>query len=221
MIDIQNLSKKYERDGKEFFAVSDASLKIENTDFVCITGRSGSGKSTLLNLISGLLRSDAGTIRIENTELQNLSDNQLSLFRNEHIGYVTQGHSLISNLSVLDNVRLPYYLYKREDDITEKAQSLLEMVGILDLQNDNPKNLSGGERKRVSIARSLICDPILLIADEPTGDLDRKTTETVMELFSEIHKAGTSIIMVTHETDLLAYASRHLSMDEGVLTAIS
>ncbi|MDR0852165.1 MAG: ABC transporter ATP-binding protein [Clostridiales Family XIII bacterium] len=215
MLTVQNVNKEYRRGETPFFAVEDANLQVENSDFVCVTGRSGSGKSTLINLISGLLRPDSGSISLDGTALDTMRDDALSHFRNTHIGHIPQGHSLISYLSVLDNVRLPYYLYPRKDDVTARARDLLDLVGILHLQNDAPRNLSGGELKRVAIARSLICEPALLLADEPTSDLDSVTTAVVMKLFSEIHRRGTAVILVTHEENLIAYSNRHLIMENG------
>jgi putative ABC transport system ATP-binding protein len=151
-------------------------------------------------------------------DISSLNDEKVSLYRNSKIGYVPQGQSVLSNLTVLDNVRLPFYLFKREGDATEKALSLLDQVGLADLAQASPRELSGGELRRVSIARALINDPALLMADEPTSDLDAQTTAEIMELFRRISQNGTAILMVTHELETVGYGNRVLTMDAGTLT---
>jgi putative ABC transport system ATP-binding protein len=220
ILETEKLSKKYRRGDREFSAVADACLRVEKTDFVIVTGRSGSGKSTLLNLITGLLPPDSGTIRFESREFSGMDDRALSLLRNTRIGYIPQGHGLLPNLSVLDNVRLPCYLQiQRSKDAVEKARALLDRMNILHLQSENPQNLSGGELRRVSIARSLINDPVILVADEPTGDLDPDATKNVMDTLSEIHDNQTAIVMVTHDLALKEYANKQYVMDAGALIA--
>jgi ABC-type lipoprotein export system ATPase subunit len=185
---------------------------------VSIIGRSGSGKSTLLNLIAGLLNPTSGSVEMDGRIISTLNDAEVSLYRNSKIGYVSQGQTILSNLTVLDNVRLPFYFFKRDGDATEKALLLLEQVGILHLAGSYPKQLSGGELRRVSIARALINDPGLLIADEPTSDLDAQTTGEIMQLFRLISQKGTAVLMVTHELDTVSYGKRTFVMVSGVLT---
>lgn len=220
-LEVKGLTKHYERAGTEFAAVSAVDLALEKGEFVCITGHSGSGKSTLLSIIAGLLRPDEGTVLLNGEDLTAYDDKALSQARNTKIGYIPQGHSILASLSVLDNVRLPFYLYRREGDSTQRAQTLLEQMGIAHLAQQQPSQLSGGELRRVSIARGLINNPELLLADEPTGDLDPESSETVMALFSEVAKQGTSVLVVTHEQENLRYATRHLTMLSGALSQSS
>lgn len=191
---------------------------MASADFVSIIGRSGSGKSTLLNIIAGLLSPTSGSIEIQGQDISALSDQKASFYRNSKVGYVPQGHSALANLNVLDNVRLPHYLFKREGSVVEKALSLLEQMGIAHLAKSYPRQLSGGELRRVCIARALINTPIILIADEPTSDLDRETAEGIMKLFKEIAQSGTAVLMVTHELSTVDYGNRVLRMESGTLT---
>ncbi|HBC26092.1 MAG TPA: ABC transporter ATP-binding protein [Ruminococcaceae bacterium] len=218
LLQTKGLVKEYKRGNTSFPAVNGVDLSVSSEDFVSIVGRSGSGKSTLLNLIAGLLKPTSGSILVEGVDISSLNDEKVSLYRNSKIGYVPQGQSVLSNLTVLDNVRLPFYLFKREGDATEKALSLLDQVGLADLAQASPRELSGGELRRVSIARALINDPALLMADEPTSDLDAQTTAEIMELFRRISQNGTAILMVTHELETVGYGNRVLTMDAGTLT---
>jgi len=218
LLDVRNLTKQFNRGRTTFKAVSGVSLTVAPGDFVSIIGRSGSGKSTLLNLIAGLLKPTSGCIVLDGQDVSSLDDKAVSRYRNATIGYIPQGHSILANLTVLDNVRLPFFLMKYKGDVTEKAMSLLKEVGIRHLAAMYPGQLSGGELRRVSIARSLINEPVLLMADEPTSDLDAQTTGEIMSLFSRIAQNGTAILMVTHEPDTLDFASRVFRMESGILT---
>jgi ABC-type lipoprotein export system ATPase subunit len=215
---VTNLTKEYVRGKIPFKAVNDVNFTVKSGDFITIIGRSGSGKSTLLNVIAGLLRPTSGSIEIDGINIVSLSDKEASQYRNSKIGYVPQGQSTLASLSVIDNVRLPYYLFKREKDITELALSLLNKTGIFHLKDTYPKQLSGGELKRIAIARALINSPDYIILDEPTSDLDTQTTKEIMELLKEISEAKTAVIMVTHEMDVLEYGDDTYVMDSGVLT---
>ncbi len=217
-LEIKGLTKEYKRGKSTFKAVNNVDLSISSGNFVSIIGRSGSGKSTLLNMITSLIIPTSGSIEIDGQNIQSLKDKSASLYRNEKIGYIPQGYNTLSNFTILDNVRLPFFFFKREGDAFEKAMKLLEQVGISHLAKVYPKQLSGGELRRVSIARALINDPDILIADEPTGDLDSQTTADIMELFSEISQNGTAILMVTHELDTVDYGSSVYVMDSGILT---
>ncbi|MDR1901021.1 MAG: ABC transporter ATP-binding protein [Treponema sp.] len=218
LLEIAALTKEYKRNKLPFYAVKDANLSIDTGDFVSIIGRSGSGKTTLLSMAAGLLKPTSGAVTLEGSNIFSLSDEEMSFLRNTKIAYIPQGMSLLPNLTVLDNVRLPFYLSKQEGDAAEKALSLLEQVGIVRLAGDYPKQLSGGEQRRVSIARALINDPALLIADEPTGDLDTETTAEIMQLFGLIAQNGTAILLVTHEPDMVSYGNRVYVMNAGTLT---
>jgi putative ABC transport system ATP-binding protein len=211
------LTKSYERRGERFFAAENVELNVESGDFICITGESGSGKSTLLNMLTGLLRADSGSIIFDGADLTRLEDTELTRLRNGKMGYIPQGNSLLYNFSVLDNVLLPWYLTRR-DDVTNFAMDLLSQVGVSRLAHESPRNLSGGEARRVAIARSLITRPEILIADEPTGDLDPKTADDITRLFEEVNSKGTSVVMVTHERQIPPGANRHFVMNSGHLT---
>ena len=218
LLEVRGLTKEYKRGENSFSAVDNAELFIEDNDFICITGRSGSGKSTFLNMLAGLLNPTYGSISLMGMEYSKLKDKELSYLRNNSIGYIPQGKSVLSNFSVLDNIRLPFYLSKRQGDPTKKALSLLEEVGIPHLAKSFPSQLSGGELRRVSIARALINSPRIIIADEPTGDLDAQTTKEVMQLFFRISNDDAAVLLVTHDSDITAYANRLFDMSSGKLT---
>ncbi|MDR0983801.1 MAG: ABC transporter ATP-binding protein [Ruminococcus sp.] len=216
-LNIQNLTKEYKRGGRIFSAVNNVNLSVNSGDFISIIGRSGSGKSTLLNLLAGLISPTSGEVLIDGKNINSCNDKELSAYRNEIIGYIPQGQSVLSNLTVLNNVRVPFYFAKRTGDSEEKAQKLLNQVGISHLSYSYPKHLSGGELKRVYIARALINNPKILLADEPTGDLDVQTTKEIMEIFRDISQSGTAVLMVTHEPDTLQYGNKTFVMDGGIL----
>ncbi|MDO5695537.1 MAG: ABC transporter ATP-binding protein [Eubacteriales bacterium] len=218
ILDLNNVTKEYVRGGKTFRAVDEVCLQIDAGDFVHIIGRSGSGKSTLLNMVSGLLTPTGGSIRLAGEEITEKKDAEMSKFRNFNIGFVPQGADLLYNLNVFDNISLPYFLYKREGDPMGRAAYLIEMLGLEDMRDAYPAELSGGELRRVLIARGLMNDPKILIADEPTADLDIENTEAVMEIFQKINRDGTTLLIVTHELDTLAYGKTVYTMSAGRLT---
>lgn len=218
LLELQELTKEYRRGGRAFNAVNHASLSVAPGDFISIIGRSGSGKSTLLNMSAGLIKPTQGTVFFDGKDIYQLNDKAISLFRNEKIGYVPQGQSLLSNFTVLENVCIPWFLFKREGEPVEYALALLEKTGISHLAASYPKELSGGEMRRVAIARSLMNNPPLLIADEPTSDLDAETTVEIMKLLSVIAREGTAVLIVTHELDTLSYGNKTYSMNGGNLT---
>ena len=221
LINVNNLSKSFRRGERDFFAIDDVSFDVGEKDFINIIGKSGSGKSTLLTLLSAIIEPTSGDIFVEGKSRSTMDDEEKSGYRNEFIGYVPQSLGTLPTLSVIDNVRLPYFFKKREGDGIERARMLLDMCGILDLQDDFCKNLSGGELKRVLIARALMNEPKILIADEPTSDLDSKTTIEIMDMLKEINEKGTTIIIVTHDNDLLKYGSRLLEMTDGKLNEVA
>lgn len=218
LLEIKELKKEYKRGEKLFKAVDNINLSVGRGDFISITGRSGSGKSTLLNMLGGLLSPTSGSINFDGTELNTLSDREMSQFRNSRLGYVPQGTSALSNLTVFDNVRLPFYLSQRQGDAAGRAAFLLDEVGLSQLSDMFPSQLSGGELRRVFIARALMNSPDILIADEPTADLDAETTGEIMALFSRINRNGTTVLMVTHELDTVGYGNRVLTMSAGKLS---
>lgn len=217
-IELKNLTKEYKRGKTVFKAVDGVNLVVDKGDFINIIGRSGSGKSTLLNLIAGLLSPSSGRIEVDNQDIATWDDKAVSAYRNTKIGCIPQGQSTLSNLTVLDNVRLPYHLQKRNGSSQERALSLLKQTGIAHLAQAYPRQLSGGELKRVAIARALINEPDYILADEPTGDLDVQMTTEIMKLFRQIAQNKTAVVMVTHELDVLEYGSRTLTMDLGILS---
>ena len=221
LINVNNLSKSFRRGERDFFAIDNVSFDVKEKDFINIIGKSGSGKSTLLTLLSAIIEPTSGDILVEGKNLSAMDDEEKSGYRNEFIGYVPQSLGTLPTLNVLDNVRLPYFFKNREGDGVERARMLLDMCGILDLENDFCKNLSGGELKRVLIARALMNEPKILIADEPTSDLDSKTTIEIMNMLKEINEKGTTIIIVTHDNDLLKYGSRLLEMTDGKLNEVA
>ena len=218
LLDVKDLSQESTRGGRPFYAVDHVSLTVDRGEFVSIIGRSGSGKSTLLNLIAGLLDPTAGEIRICGKSLTGMDDAALSAMRNTALGYVPQGQTVLGNLTVLDNVRLPFYFGARTGPSSDRARDLLEQVGIGHLAGSLPRELSGGELRRVSIARAMMCSHDLLVLDEPTGDLDPRTTEEIMALLRGIARDGTAVLMVTHELDTTGYGDRVLEMDCGKLS---
>ncbi|WP_068454850.1 ABC transporter ATP-binding protein [Aedoeadaptatus pacaensis] len=217
IIETENLSKSFKRGSNTLFAVKNVNFTLKEGDFVNIIGRSGSGKSTFLNLLSGLLKPTEGKIFAKGKNISDFSDREISKYRNEIIGFVPQSLGTLPNLNVLENVSLPYYLFKRDESAYEKAAMLLDLMGILHLKDDFPKNLSGGELKRVLIARSMINSPELLILDEPTSDLDKNTTMEIMDLLKKINSKGTALILVTHELDILKYGNTLYQMEDGSL----
>ena len=221
LINVNNLSKSFRRGERDFFAIDNVSFDVNEKDFINIIGKSGSGKTTLLTLLSAIIEPTSGDIFMAGKNLSTMDDEEKSGYRNEFIGYVPQSLGTLPTLNVLDNVRLPYFFKKREGNGVERARMLLDMCGILDLENDFCKNLSGGELKRVLIARALMNEPKILIADEPTSDLDSKTTIEIMNMLKEINEKGTTIIIVTHDNDLLKYGSRLLEMTDGKLNEVS
>jgi putative ABC transport system ATP-binding protein len=217
LLELKDLTKEYKRGGRTFNAVNRANLSIEPGDFISIIGRSGSGKTTLLNMGAGLLNPTEGTVFFEGKDIYTLRDKEISFLRNGKIGYVPQGQSLLSNFTVFDNVCIPWFLFKREGDAEGRAFILLEKTGISHLAASYPRELSGGEMRRAAIARALINEPRLLIADEPTGDLDVETTAEIMKLFKAVAQEGTAVLIVTHELDTLDYGNKTYSMDAGTL----
>lgn len=220
LLQTKNLSRTFIRNGSDFFAVKDADFNINTSDFVFIVGRSGSGKTTLLNLISGILDPTSGTVSFEDKDITLMSDTEKSYYRNESIGFVPQSLGVLPNLSVLDNVRVPFFLFERDGDTEGRALSLLEVMGIAHLKDEMPKNLSGGESKRMLIARALMNAPKLLIADEPTANLDAETAAGVMQAIKDVNKLGTAVLIVTHDSAILEPNYTTYRMDAGTLSKL-
>lgn len=218
LLKTKSLSKSFARGRNSFFAVKNIDFSISASDFVFIVGRSGSGKTTFLNLISGILDPTQGQVFFEDEDISSMSDTAKSFYRNESIGFVPQSLAYLPNLSVFDNVRVPFFLFNRDGDSEGRALSLLDLMDIAHLKNEMPQNLSGGELKRMLIARALMNSPKLLIADEPTANLDKETSETVMNLIKSVNKLGTAVLIVTHDFEILNENSTIYRMNDGELT---
>ncbi len=221
MLEAIDVTRHYTRGTTPFAAVDGVSLRVEGGEFVNVLGRSGSGKSTLLSLFAGLLQPTSGAVRVLGQDLQALGDTGLSALRNDRLGIVPQGQSALRSLTVLENVALPHLLLPRAGDGRGKAMALLERLGIGHLAHSFPRELSGGELRRMAIARALINAPALLLADEPTSDLDAETTAQVLTLFRERAREGAAVIVVTHDRDALAYGTRACTMDAGILRPLA
>ena len=217
LLKTKSLCKSFARGKNSFFAVKNVEFSISASDFVFIVGRSGSGKTTFLNLISGILDPTQGQVFFEDEDILSMSDTAKSFYRNESIGFVPQSLAYLPNLSVFDNVRVPFFLFNRDGDSEGRALSLLELMDIAHLKNEMPQNLSGGEIKRMLIARALMNSPKLLIADEPTANLDKETSEKVMNLIKSVNKLGTAVLIVTHDSEILDENSTIYKMDDGEL----
>ena len=216
LLNVRNLRKDYQRGQQTFAAVNNVSFSMQSGDFKCIMGKSGSGKTTLLNMIAGLLTPTQGKVTFNDVNLFELDDQQVSAFRNQHIGYIPQGSSLLPNLTAIDNIRLPYYLTKRPNKSSfSYAKSLLEKAKVSYLQDVYPSNMSGGEMRRIAILRALICQPQIIIADEPTSDLDEESSTDIMQLLKEINQQGTALLIVTHDHDVANYSQTILKMSAG------
>jgi len=219
-LETKNLTKEYTQDERIFGALKDVNFSMASGDFISITGRSGSGKSTLLNILAGLTLPTSGSVLLDGEDIFALSDEALSFYRNATVGCLPQQSSVLTNLTVLDNVRLPFHLAKREGDSEKEARRLLSMVGLKKLTGRMPKRLSGGQLKRVAIARAMINRPGFLLADEPTSDLDAQTTEEIIQIFRKVADEGTAVVMVTHELETTEYAGQRYEMAHGVLRKI-
>jgi len=218
MLKVVNLTKKYQRAGKLFDAISGIDLTVNNGEIAIISGHSGSGKSTLLNIIAGLLKADSGSVYVDGIELTELSDNALSRTRNETIGFIPQGHSILANLTILENVCLPRYMFHPADKVRDYGLELLGRMGIGNLARQYPAQLSGGELRRVSIARAMINNPKLIIADEPTSDLDIENAGVVMGLFASATVQGAAVLVVTHSfAGMEEMEARKFQMSNGIL----
>lgn len=221
LVDVNNVYKIFERGGRDFTALNDVNFSVNSGDFINIVGKSGSGKSTLLTILSAIQEPTKGDVRVLERKISEMTDDEKSHYRNEFVGYVPQTLGTLSTLNVIDNVRLPHFFMKREGDGIKRAEELLDMCGILHLKYEFPRNLSGGEVKRVLIARALMNEPKILLADEPTSDLDSATSSEIMEMLKKINDNGTTIIIVTHDDDLLKYGSRLLEMSDGKLKEVT
>ena len=219
-IRVENLSRTFFRQGKEtnfFYAIKDVNLELPSGTITEIVGKSGSGKSTLLNIIAGILTPTDGKVFFDDMDIYSLGDKERSKLRNEKVGVIPQGQTGLQALTVLENVLVPCML-RGDFNGENKALGLLKQVGILELAGAYPNELSGGELRRMAIARALICDPDIILADEPTGDLDDENTEIVLNLFKTLANDGKTILLVTHDRDADRFANSVFKMDKGNLS---
>lgn len=218
ILEVKNVSKKFMRGDRGFYALEDVSFSVDKSELLYIKGKSGSGKSTLLNLIAGILRPDSGSVNFNGMDISTYSDEKISEYRNVSIGYVPQSLGTLPNLTIAENVELPFHIYKKQDSARERALMLLDKMHILELKDEFPRSLSGGELKRVLLARALMNEPELIITDELTSDLDSATTKDIMKILYDIHESGTTLIMVTHDDDIIRDKDRVIHMEAGKLT---
>ncbi len=215
MIEINNVKKSYVQGEQNIEVLKGLSLKVEAGETVAITGPSGCGKTTLLSLLSGLERTDSGTLSINNTDITNLSEKSITEFRSKNLGIVFQKFHLFSHLNALENVSLPLEILK-DSEANNKSQKLLDRVGLSHRLDHTPGQLSGGECQRVGLARALVTDPQIILADEPTGSLDANTGQAVMDLLFELVKQkNKTLVLVTHNTELAHRCDRVVSLSEG------
>ena len=222
IIEATGLTKEFARarGGKRLFtAVHPLDIGLEERQLTLISGHSGSGKSTLANMLAGILTPTAGHVRLDGTDLYSLRDEELSRLRNERIGLVPQGHTALRALTVLDNVLLPSILYTKDEAPADRARELLVAVGLGDLTDAAPTELSGGELQRMAIARALLMDPAVVVADEPTAGLDSANATAVLTLLRDAADRGTAVLVVSHEAEAQRFAARSYVMEDGHLRA--
>jgi len=218
LISIKNMNKTYIMGSEKVEALKDVSIDIRENEYVALMGPSGSGKSTLMNLMGCLDSPTRGEYWLNGKEVSTMDDSELAEVRNRDIGFVFQTFNLLPRLSALDNVALPLvYAGVSREERRDKSRKTLESVGLGDRVTHKPNELSGGQRQRVAVARALVNSPAIILADEPTGNLDSKTSNEIMGLFEEIHQKGNTVIIVTHENDIAMYAHRIIRLRDGLV----
>jgi putative ABC transport system ATP-binding protein len=218
VIAVKNLSKIYQMGSTEVKALQTIDLNIFPNEFVALMGPSGSGKSTLMNLLGCLDTPSGGEYLLGGEQVSEMNDDELAAIRNKRIGFVFQTFNLLPRLSALENVALPLvYAGLGKEARLQKARKVLELVGLGDRVDHKPNELSGGQRQRVAVARALVNDPTIILADEPTGNLDSKTSYEIMEMFQKLHDEGNTIILVTHEPDIAEHAHRVVKLRDGLI----
>ena len=220
IVQVRNCSKRFNRDGFEVVALDHVDLEIQPADFFALMGPSGSGKSTLLNLLAGIDRPTEGEVDVLGTDLARLSESELASWRNAHIGYIFQTFNLVPVLTAFENVELPLLLTKlSKAERRKNVETALELVGLADRMGHQPKQLSGGQEQRVAIARAIVTDPDLILADEPTGNLDARSGEEILQILSTLNRElNKTIMLVTHDPHAASFASHQRHLEKGVLT---
>ena len=220
LIELRDLHKVYDMGAEKVHALNGVDLDVERGEYLAIMGSSGSGKSTLMNLIGCLDTPSGGHYRLNGVAVEELDDAALAAIRNREIGFVFQTFNLLARTDALHNVELPLiYAGSGRRQRRQRAQAALVKVGLADRMHHQPNELSGGQRQRVAIARALVNDPSILLADEPTGNLDSATSKEIMELFDQLHAGGNTVILVTHEAEIAAHAHRHVQLRDGRVVA--
>lgn len=215
---MEDIRKTYRLGDLDVEVLKGVNLRVDKGEFVAIMGTSGSGKTTLMNIIGCLDIPTSGHYLLSEKEVSRLSDDELSVIRNEHIGFVFQNFYLLPYATVLENVLLPsLYIEKRRDNVQQRAMEILQVVGLKERTKFKPSQLSGGEQQRVAIARALVNDPDLLLTDEPTGQLDSTTAVEIMKLLAEMNRLGKTVILITHDPNIAAYAGRTIQIKDGVI----
>lgn len=222
MIELDHVSKIYHMGEEEVHALEDASLKIRDGEFVSIVGPSGSGKSTMMNIIGCLDTADEGQYFLDGQPIENYSENQLAGIRNRKIGFIFQNFNLLPRMTAAENVELPLIYQKvPAAERKERVREALEKVGLSHRMNHRPTEMSGGQQQRAAIARALVTEPSLFLADEPTGNLDSATGEEIMKLFHELHRAGNTIVLITHNDSIADEAERKVRIRDGKLSEVA
>lgn len=220
MIELENITKVYKMGETEVVALNGVDLRIEQGEMISIIGSSGSGKSTLMNIMGCLDKPTSGQYRLEEIEVSKLSDNKLAEIRNKKIGFVFQSFNLLPRTTALANVELPL-IYGGAGNRRQRVLQALESVGLAHRSHHKPSELAGGEQQRVAIARALINNPALILADEPTGNLDTQTSREIMLIFQKLNEQGMTIVLVTHERDITAYTQRTIEMRDGKIAEVA
>lgn len=221
ILEASNVIRLYKQYDVTITAVDRVNLSVEDGEFVAIMGSSGSGKSTLLHVCAGLDRANSGTVKIRGNDIMKMKKDELSRFRGRYTGFIFQKHNLIPQFTALENIMIPAVMCDRKDfTYEEHLKKLIDILGLRDRLNHLPSELSGGQQQRVAVARALATHPALLLADEPTGNLDSRTGDEIMALFHELNRAGNTIVLITHNDEIARQAGRRIHISDGHVTEV-